>query len=142
MITRSGIPVEPIPGTDRYRVHQSTQEPCRSPTVPPGPSEPKYDSKWEASWAQRLAGDQRCGLLAGWRYHPGSFRLGSGKRYSPDFVSWDVDQRVTFWEVKGYHRNLRASLVALAWFARETPWARVVLVTREQGQWQEQEVGG
>ena len=136
MLTRTGLTIDPIPGTNRARIAKVRSGGAISAKVKVGPNAP-YKSKWEAAWAIRLALDQRACLIAGWRYEPASFRLGNGKRYRPDFITWDADKHVTFYEVKGHHKNIRAALVALSWFARETPWARVVLVTRENGQWVE-----
>ena len=139
MRTRTGLTIEPIPGTNRARIAKDGSGQVISAKVKVGPYVP-YKSKLEAAWAHRLGLDLRACLIAGWRYEPASFRLGNGKRYRPDFITWDSDKRVTFYEVKGHHKNIRAALVALAWFARETPWARVVLVTREKGQWVEREI--
>lgn len=106
-----------------------------------------YDSQLEADWAVVLA--QRHGNA--WRHHGVILRLPvkdeNGKlrfdNYTPDFVSWDTASdvepgwQITVWECKGNHRFRRAGVERFKRFAEQTPWARFVLVERENGQWKE-----
>lgn len=100
---------------------------------------PQYDSKLEAAWAQRLALDQRAGLIQGWIHHPFSFNLADGVRYTVDFITWGEEGTVCY-ETKGWHKNMRDSLTRLKWAAQRFPFLKWRKVVREKGQWQSMDI--
>lgn len=107
----------------------------------PSPKKPQYRSKLELAWATRLEVMRRSGEIDGWIYEPFTFRLAEGNRYRVDFIAWKwvegegVDGApigryvTTAYECKGWHRNMRAALIALKWSAQKFPflaWKKVV----------------
>lgn len=107
----------------------------------PSPQKPQYKSKLELAWATRLEVMRRAGEIDGWLYEPFSFRLAAGNRYRVDFISWKLVESegidgapigrwvTTCYECKGWHRNMRAALIALKWSAQKFPffeWKKVV----------------
>lgn len=107
----------------------------------PSPKKPQYKSKLELAWATRLEVMRRNGEIDGWLYEPFTFRLAEGNRYRVDFIAWKwvegegVDGApigryvTTAYECKGWHRNMRAALIALKWSAQKFPflaWKKVV----------------
>ncbi len=53
-------------------------------------------NKTERRYADWLATRGGC-----WRYEPVTLRLAPGVRYTPDFVVWDANGRLSFVEIKG-----------------------------------------
>jgi hypothetical protein len=66
------------------------------------------------------------------------YKLANGTWYKPDFTSM-VDGRETAWEVKGPY-SYRAGMDKLKIAAHQWPEVRFVLVWKQDGVWQEQEI--
>lgn len=123
---------------------RSVKEQARAPygaLAAPSPKKPQYKSKLELAWATRLEVMKRAGEIDGWLYEPFTFRLAEGNRYRVDFIAWKwVESEgldgapigryvTTAYECKGWHRNMRAALIALKWSAQRFPffeWKKVV----------------
>lgn len=90
-------------------------------------------NKLEAAWFEAL---KRTNPSA--RPQAMKFRLGNGIAYKPDFVDLTV-RPVTCWEVKGPHafRGGFENLKVAASLYQDVRW---ILVWRESGRWQQQEV--
>lgn len=85
----------------------------------PAPS--LYKSKWEIRYAQVLDLEKQAGRITGWIYEPFSFRLGDGKRFKVDFVTWGPMGTEAI-EVKGWSKNRRDGMTHLAWAAQRFPF--------------------
>ncbi len=161
MLTRDGLPIEPIPGTRHFRAvpdqglalkrTQLPQEARSGQNVtltkdggvarPGGPAAGSpYRSKLEARYAQHVAALQVGKQIRRWWYEPVKLRLAAKTFYSPDFLIENLDGSLVFIEVKGWMRDDAAVKLKVA--AAQVPWARFVLVRWEQGQWIEREVLG
>ena len=107
----------------------------------PSPKKHPYKSKLELAWATRLEVMRREGEIDGWLYEPFTFRLAEGNRYRVDFIAWGERTMtcqyghevkvpcIIAYECKGWHRNMRAALIALKWSAQKFPfleWKKVV----------------
>ena len=64
-----------------------------------------------------------------------TLKLGDDCRYTPDFEVIDQAGLYTFYETKGFMRD--DALAKLKTAARAFPWAKFVIVTREDGAWVE-----
>ena len=132
---------KPARGQQSHRLLgiRSAEQPVSNPA--PSPQKPQYKSKLELAWATRLEVMRRNGEIDGWWYEPFTFRLAEGNRYRVDFIAWKwvegegVDGApigryvTTAYECKGWHRNMRAALIALKWSAQKFPflaWKKVV----------------
>lgn len=113
----------------------SQSRPCK-PTDAPSP----YRSKWELRFAQTLDLEKKAGAIRDWAYERYTVRLAKGKYHRPDFTIWHLDGTIEMAQVKGYHKNLRASMTALAWAAKDNPWFRWTVRRWGNGGFQEQEV--
>lgn len=67
-----------------------------------------------------------------------TLKLGDDCRYTPDFVTVGHYGELEFREVKGFMRD--DALVKLKTAARMFRWARFILVRKQQGKWEEQEI--
>lgn len=67
-----------------------------------------------------------------------TLKLGDDCRYTPDFWTIGPNGEMTFWEVKGFFRDDAKVKIKVA--ARLFRWARFVIVTKQEGQFKEQEV--
>ena len=108
----------------------------------PAFSPSKYRSKWEEQFAYELVLEQRANLIKGWAYEDMTFKLAEKKSHRPDFLIWHLDGSIEIAQVKGHHKNLRASLTALAWAAQQRPWFRFTIKRREGQGWRSEEVTG
>ncbi len=77
-----------------------------------------FRSSWEANYARYL---NHLGIQ--WQYEPKTFKLSSGKNYTPDFYLTDKD---TYIEIKGHW--FEASLKKFKEFRKEFPHIKVVLI--------------
>lgn len=87
--------------------------------TPASDSGPRFKSKGERAYADRLTSLQRAGDIKRWRYEAITLVLADGVRYTPDFFVelWDGSTR--FDEVKGKHTWERAMVklkAAATWF--------------------------
>ena len=99
---------------------------------------PKFRSKLEAAWAEKLAFEKQIQLLSYVAYEPLNLRLpGNRNFWKPDFLVRDKVGTLIFYEVKGHNLSDDRSLVKMKVAAAITPWARFVLVKRIQGAWEE-----
>jgi hypothetical protein len=96
---------------------------------------PLYRSKWETQFAYELVLRQRTNLIRGWAYEDMTFKLATGKYHRPDFTIWHLDGSIEIAQVKGYHKNIRASLTALKWAAQQRPWFLFTLNRRDGARW-------
>lgn len=99
-------------------------------TVAPSTDEQKLN-KTEASWLTvlRSRNPHWIGVQAV------TLKLGDDCRYTPDFDVIDKNGLYTFYETKGFMRE--DALVKIKTAARAFPWAKFVIVTREDGAWVE-----
>ena len=114
----------------------------RSLQAPNAPS-PSYDSKLEARYHQYIS----CLLFTrtirrAW-YHPVTFLLPGGVKYTPDFLLEMPDGALELHECKGSlkMKNVRDSLTRLRLVAGLHPWVTCKVIQRIKGQWVEREVG-
>ena len=103
------------------------------------PAHAPYRSKLEAAYAGHLELQKKAGLIEDWRYEPLTLKLSQGKYHRPDFLIWHRDKSIEMAQVKGYHKNLRASLTALKWAAQRNPWF-LFTITRYPGHWETRKV--
>lgn len=97
-----------------------------------------YDSKLEAARAHYL------GMLALAKdirqviHHPFTIELAPNRRYTPDFLVWWADGRITVEEVKGHlkQKNARDSITRLHVAAARLPMFGWMLIVRVHGQWE------
>lgn len=94
-----------------------------------------YKSKWEATYADKLALEVKFGVIKGWAHEHITLKLAAGKYHRPDFTVWHLDGSIEMAQVKGHHKNLRASLTGLKWAAQLNPWFRFTLNRREGNGW-------
>ena len=81
----------------------------------PTPS-PKYRSKWDAAFANKLELEKRAGLIKAYWYEPFSLWLPGKVRYKPDYLIQypdGLEQRLEIVEIKGWSRNLRDGMTRL-----------------------------
>ena len=81
-----------------------------------------YRNTWEEKFATLLELEKRTGAIQGYAYETLTFTLSKGKRHRIDFLIWHLDGSIEIAQVKGYHKNLRASMTALKWAAQRNPW--------------------
>ena len=101
------------------------------------PVAPKMN-KLETAWSERLAVEQRIGLVREWRFEAVSLKLADGCHYRPDFLVITKDGSVRFDETKGFMRE--AARVRLRVAASLYPWWTFFLVKRVRGVWQQTQV--
>lgn len=65
-----------------------------------------------------------------------TLKLANGVRYTPDFFCFDCN---TAWEVKGRHA-WEDAMIKLKFAAKEYPKVKFLLVWKQDGRWQEQEI--
>lgn len=71
---------------------------------------PSFRSKWESAYANKLALEQRAGIIKAYWYEPFSLWLPGKVRFKPDFLIQypdGMEQRLEIVEVKGWSKNLR-----------------------------------
>lgn len=96
--------------------------------------ETKYRSNLERDFAMYLAADG-----SDVYYEPFRLKLANGAYYKPDFmIVSPLDQTMIVYEVKGHWRE--AAKVRIKVAAGLHPYLRFVVVTREEGQWQFEEI--
>lgn len=116
-------------------------EPVSSPAPSLNPYAP-YRSKLELQFSKELDLWCKATVAASWRYEDITFHLpGSRNRYTPDFHRIVMGENGAvehvFFEVKGWSRSYDRSLVKLKTAAGLNSWARFILVTYKDRQWQE-----
>ena len=81
-----------------------------------------YRNTWEEKFATLLELEKRTGAIQGYAYETLTFTLSKGKRHRIDFLIWHIDGSIELAQIKGFHKNLRASMTALKWAAQRNPW--------------------
>jgi hypothetical protein len=93
-----------------------------------------YRSRWEANYARYLEWLKSRGLIQGWEHEPETFWFDKIKRgirsYLPDFRVTEIDESVTYYEVKGWFDA--RSKTAVARMGRYHPTIKLVLVFEKQ----------
>lgn len=139
----------PSPQTDtngrrsatRYTGHQ----PLRGrPDDEMRPAYPTYDSKLEADYASYLWGLVFAGDIRAFSYHPWTFLLPGGVRYTPDFVVWVSEPfvslvKVEIHEIKGSlkMKNARDTLTRLRIAQGLFPWIHMRVIDRYRRHWRQ-----
>lgn len=85
------------------------------------------DSKYEARYLKILEDRKYLGQIRSFYLKPGSFRLGIGCHYEPDFLVIAQDGTVEYHEVKGRTRFAAASMTKIKAAAYQYPDLRFVL---------------
>lgn len=100
--------------------HQAVNHPIAVPKgnmlCAPSPKKREFDSKWEETYASELVLRKHAGLIRNYWYHPFSMWLPGKVRYTPDFMIQypdGLEQRMEIIDVKGWHKNIRAAMVAI-----------------------------
>lgn len=159
----SGIDLASLSPKHRAYVKKQLTEAAKRPQtrVSAAVSDFSYDSALEARFAQYLAAmtwsdarlDDGCSVLE-WRYHPMTFHLAPGLKYTPDFganVIADGDQwcpeepRYRLYEIKGswLSKNARDSRTRLKVAAALFPFFEWEAVTPgSDGSFQFEPIGG
>jgi hypothetical protein len=99
-----------------------------------------YRSKWEEQMAYELLLEKRTDGIRDWGYETMTLKLGTKHYHRPDFTVWHHDGRIELRQVKGFHKNIRASLVALRWAAQTHPWFTFTLWRRDGQRWESSKV--
>jgi hypothetical protein len=93
-----------------------------------------YRSRWEANYARYLEWLKSRNLIKDWSHEPETFWFDGIKRgvrsYLPDFRVIEVDDAVTFYEVKGWFDA--RSKTAVARMGRYHPAVKLILVFEKQ----------
>jgi hypothetical protein len=92
--------------------------------------------------AYELTLEKRVGGIKDWGYETLTLKLAEGKYHRPDFTVWHLNGMIELRQVKGFHKNLRASLTALQWAAQRNPWYRFTLFRRDGRCWLSEDVQG
>lgn len=82
---------------------------------------PQYRNKWELNYSKVLDLEQKAGIIRSWRYEGLTFRLAKGHYHRIDFLVGHNDRSIELVQVKGWHKNIRASLKGLHWAAQLYP---------------------
>jgi hypothetical protein len=71
-------------------------------------------NKTEDSFAQFLALQKAAGEIADWSFEPVRLRLGADWKtsYTPDFLVYEADLTMTYWEVKGGKKSEGGAWIA------------------------------
>ena len=85
------------------------------------------DSRYEARYLKVLEDKKYLGHVRSFYLKPGSFRLGSGCHYEPDFLVISADGTVEYHEVKGATRFAAKSMTKIKAAAHQYPDLRFVL---------------
>lgn len=98
-----------------------------------------YDSKLEAARATYLGYLLLAKDILKVIHHPFHIDIGEERAYTPDFLVWWADGRITVEEVKGSVRskNARDSITRLHVATKLFPMFTWYLVMRPKGQWEE-----
>jgi len=94
-----------------------------------------YRSKWEEQMAYECTIEKRAELIKDWGYETMTLKLGPKAYHRPDFTIWHLTGAIELRQVKGWHKNLRASMVALKWAAQTHPWYAFTLWRRQGRGW-------
>lgn len=94
----------------------------------PQPELPKgIDSKYEARYLKILEDKKYLGHIRSFYLKPGSFRLGIGCHYEPDFLVIAQDGTVEYHEVKGRTRFAAKSMTKIKAAAHQYPDLKFIL---------------
>jgi len=109
-------------------------------TVSPRQAPSPYKSKWDEAYGYVLVLEKQAGLIRDYGYETMSLKLSKGKYHRPDYTVWHLDGTIELRQVKGYHKNIRASLTALKWAAQKHPWFLFTLWRRVGQGWETEQV--
>lgn len=138
-------------GTGKGRVTRHTDRPTPRRGTPrngseagtPAPS-PTFDSKEEADYARHLALRKHAADIIDYVYHPFTFLLPGGVRFTPDFLVIDEPvgngppcYQFEIHEYKGSlkMRNARDGVTRFKIAKGLFPWMHFKLISRVKGQW-------
>ena len=104
---------------------------------------PKYRSKWEEQYAERLERDRKNREIDWWAYECIRLKIGAEAWYTPDFITrvsfLEAPDIFEFHEVKGYKRE--AAMVRLKAAALMYPFFTFFLVTKKGSRWTKERIG-
>ena len=86
--------------------------------VGPPSDKPRFKSKWEENYSQKLDLEKRAGIIKAYWYEPFSLWLPGKVRYKPDFLIEQpyipgMERHLEIVEVKGWSRNRRDGITRL-----------------------------
>ena len=132
-----------VGNTSRTRPRDEAKSAGSNPALLPIKRE--YDSKWEETYAAELVLRKHAGLIKNYWYHPFSMWLPGKVRYTPDFMieyPAGIEKKMDIIDVKGWHKNLRAAMVAIRVASGVFPCYTWVLVKKKKGGgWDETSIG-
>jgi len=99
-----------------------------------------YKSKWDEAYGYVMVMEKRCGLIKDFGYETMTLKLAKGKYHRPDYTVWHNDGTIELRQIKGYHKNIRASLTALKWAAQKHPWYLFTLWRKQGSGWESHQV--
>jgi len=105
-------------------------------TLPGNPASSPYKSKWEEAYGYVMALEKQTGLIRDYGYETMTLKLAKGMYHRPDYTVWHLDGTIELRQIKGYHKNIRASLTALKWAAQRHPWYLFTLWRRVGQGWE------
>lgn len=125
---------------DSPEANHSPMRKVSGSTVRPRQASSPYKSKWDEAYGYVLVLEKRTGLIRDYGYETMTLRLSKGKYHRPDYTVWHFDGTIELRQIKGYHKNLRASLTALKWAAQKHPWYRFTLWRKYGSGWEHEDV--
>jgi hypothetical protein len=96
---------------------------------------PKYKSKMESEWAERLELLRIAGEIIDYKYEPISVILADGRTYKVDFLVKRKDRIIEAQEIKGWHPNIRDSRTRWLVAAEMLPWFLWKFCVKKKGKW-------
>jgi hypothetical protein len=126
----AGATIEPPATIQTPQIAKTSPKRVRQGEKPP--------NKLESDWRRHMEAEQP-GVK--FRAQAMRFRLANGAWYKPDLMAW-LNCRVICWETKGpkQAKNVARGILTIKFAAAAWPEVCFILVWRENGVWQQQEI--